>query len=267
MNTLLNKVAVVTGGSSGIGKAICMKFAEHGADIVVVSNDSSANDETEQAVSSIGRKCLTTTIDVSEKDAVGKAAEKILAKFGRVDLLANCAGIMGERLPIFMSNSQDWRKTIEVNLFGVYHFIRAFLPYMIEQTSGRIINIASAGAKDPVGADSDYVASKCGVMGITKSVAKELGLFQVQGITVNAICPGVTDTPMVNSPQGIIQAAADLLRENNEKIKQERVLILNTQQRILEPEEIASMALFLASDDARGITGQSINVCGGWSFA
>ena len=259
MNRLKDKVAVVTGGGTGIGRAICLEFAREGAHVAVISNVKAEAESVAKEVCSLGREGIPFVVDVTDAGKVKEAAGEINKKFGRTDILVTSAGVMGERNFIINTTDEGWRNTIEVNLNAGFYCIKAFLPKMMEQKDGRVIMISSISGKLPAGMNADYSASKHGVIGLTKALALELGLLGLKGITSNAICPGNTATPMIDA---ITEHVRPLLNEDTDKIH-ERITSKSIQQRMLDPEEIAHMAVYLASDEAKGITGQAMNVDGG----
>jgi NAD(P)-dependent dehydrogenase (short-subunit alcohol dehydrogenase family) len=187
-------------------------------------------------------------------------------RFGQVDILVNNAGVVGKRFFIFQSDDEIWRRTIEVNLFGTYNCTKAFLPVIMKQGAGRIINIASISGKQASPTNSAYCASKHGVIGLTRTVASELSLIGLTGITCNAICPGVVDTGMLTGPGMILDELSKLLGKSREAVLEETIKPMSLQKRVMEPQEIADMAVYLASDAGKGLTGQAINVCGGSVF-
>lgn len=260
MKRLQDKVAVVTGGGSGLGKAICLEFAREGAHVAVVSNVKAEAESVAKEVRGLGREGLAFVIDVTDSAKVRGVAEEVNKKFGRTDILVTSAGIMGARTFITNTSDEDWRKTIEINLNAGFYCVKAFLPKMMEKNSGRIIMISSTSGKLPAAMNADYAASKHGVIGLTKALAIELGLLGMTGITANAICPGSTQTPMIDQ---ITEHMRPLTGETPEKFKQERIASKCLQQRLLDPVEIAYMAVYLASDEARGVTCQAMCVDGG----
>jgi NAD(P)-dependent dehydrogenase (short-subunit alcohol dehydrogenase family) len=195
---------------------------------------------------------------------VQELATEVQKSFDRIDILVNNAGI-SKRSKFLDYDDETWFEVIRINLFGVYLCTKAFLPMMQKSGSGRIINIASVAGKDPVPFNTAYGASKHGVLGLTKSLASELALSGFKEITVNAICPFFVETDMFRGPQGYLAQMTEMTGQSEDKLV-EGIVGLNLQQRVLEPDEVASMALYLASDDARGITGQSFNICGGRIF-
>lgn len=259
MKRLQDKVSVVTGGGSGIGRAISLEFAREGAHVVVISNVKQEAESVAKEVSNLGREGIAFVADVTDADEVKSIADEVNKKFGKTDILVTSAGVMGERTFIVNTSDEGWRRTIEVNLNAGFYCIKAFLPKMMEQLSGRIIMISSTSGKLPAAMNADYAASKHGVIGLTKALALELAFLCPNGITANAICPGPTATPMIDA---ITEHVRPLLNEEPDKIH-ERIVDKSIQRRLLDPAEIAYMATYLASDEARGITGQAINVDGG----
>ena len=260
MSRLQDKVAVVTGGGSGIGRAICLAFAREGARVAVLSNVQSEVDAVAEEVRRLGRDGRAYVVDVTDAPRVREVSDEIAAAFARTDILVTSAGVMGERTFLTNTSEEGWRRTIEVNLNATFYCIKAFLPRMMEQRSGRVITISSTSGKLPAAMNADYSASKHGVIGLTKALALELGLLRMDGITANSICPGSTATPMISA---ITEHMRPLTGESPETFIQERIASKNIQQRLLDPEEIAYMAVYLASDEARGVTGQALNVCAG----
>ena len=263
---LENQVAVVTGGGRGIGRAVCLAFAKEGAHVVVAADVEDEVDQTAEMVRSSGQRALAAKLDVTDPDDIRSLVERTTEEFGRVDILVNNAGVVGKRAFISQSDSAEWRNTIEVNLFGTYNCIKAFLPKIVERRKGRIINMASISGKQASPTNSAYCASKHAVIGITRTVAVELGMLGLPGITVNAICPGVVNTGMITGPGGVLDELARVLETTPEGVMEERIKPMSIQKRLIEPEEIAEAAVFLASEAANGITGQAINVCAGSVF-
>jgi len=260
MNRLQDKVAVVTGGGSGIGRAICLRFAREGARVAVVSNVASEVERVAEEIRLLGADARPYVVDVTDAAAVRALAAEVHAAFGKVDVLVTSAGVMGERTFIVNTSEDGWRRTMAVNLDATFYCIKSFLPGMTERRSGRVITISSTSGKLPATMNADYAASKHGVIGLTKALALELGLLGMGGITANAICPGSTATPMISE---ITERMRAMTGESAEKFIHDRVASKNLQQRLLDPDEIAQMAVYLASEEARGVTGQAMNVCGG----
>lgn len=261
---LKNKIAIVTGASRGIGKSIAFAFADEGAHLVLVAR---SLDQLENVASEIKKKrrtAIPVTCDVSSAQEVQNLTKEVQDEFGRIDILVNNAGI-SRRSRLLEYDDETWLEVIRVNLFGTYLCTKAFLPMMEQTGRGRIINIASTAGKNPVPFNTAYSASKHGILGLTKSVASEVALTGYPGITVNAICPFYVNTEMFSGPQGYVAEMEKMSGIAKEKIT-EKVISRNLQHRIIEPEEVAAMAVFLASEEAKGITGQALNICGGLIF-
>lgn len=242
---LTGKVALVTGASRGIGQATAIDLAKAGADIVVnfIGNEAVAQ-ETVEAIEALGRKAIKIKADVGNADEVQAMVDEAVVAFGHIDILVNNAGITRDGLLIRMKDS-DWDDVLNINLKGVYLVTKAVAKLMVKQRAGRIINMTSvSGVTGNVG-QANYAAAKAGVIGFTKTCAKELA---ARGITVNAVAPGFIETAMT-----------DVLPE---KIK-EGIAATVPFGRMGQPEEIASVVTFLASDFASYITGQVLNVDGG----
>ncbi|HEX8459107.1 MAG TPA: 3-oxoacyl-ACP reductase family protein [Pyrinomonadaceae bacterium] len=254
---LEDKIAVVTGGGRGIGRAVALEFAREGACVAVLARTTV---EVERVAAEIedacGVRAMHASCDVSDVESVTRAFALVAETFGRgADILVNNAGI-AESAPILRTDDAHWRRHLAVNLDGTFYCTRAALPSMLERGWGRIINVASIAGKTGAPYIAAYAASKHGVLGLTRSVALEVA---TKGVTVNAICPGYVDTDMTTEAVKQIEAktgrtAADAL----EAIKR-----MSAQNRLVTPTEVAALALLLASEEGRGITGQAINVDGG----
>ncbi|GAQ26296.1 MULTISPECIES: 3-oxoacyl-[acyl-carrier-protein] reductase [Tepidanaerobacter] len=242
---LSSKVCLVTGGSKGIGRSICIEFAKNGADIALnYSSDEKAAVQTAEEIRKLGAKVETFKTDVSDFQQVEKMVKDIYDKFGRIDILVNNAGITKDALLLRMTE-KEWDKVIDVNLKGVFNTSKACVRYMLKQKQGgRIINISSIVGIYGNAGQTNYAAAKAGIIGFTKSLAKELGS---RDITVNAIAPGFIRTDMTLS---LLQKDSDISK--NIPLK-----------RLGNPEDVAKTAAFLASEDASYITGQVIAVDGG----
>ena len=244
MPQLDNQIAVITGASRGIGRAIALKFAAEGADIVCVSRTLENAEKTAGEVHALGRRAWARAVDVADSAAVMAAAEKILEESIRVDILVNNAGITRDGLLMRLSE-EDWDAVLNTNLKGAFSFTKAFSRAFLKQRSGRIINISSVIGLVGNAGQCNYAASKAGLIGFTKAVAKE---FASRGVTVNALAPGFIETDMtaVLTPE----LKADLLKR----------IPLNSLGRA---EDIAQAALFLAGPGGRYITGQVLTIDGG----
>ena len=244
MNQLENQIAVVTGAGRGIGRAIALKFATEGADVVCVSRTQENSEKVANEVRALGRKAWAHAVDVASAAAVAAAGEKILAECGKVDILVNNAGVTRDGLLMRMSE-EDWDTVLDTNLKGAFLMTKAFTRAFLKQRFGRIINIASIIGLIGNAGQCNYAASKAALIGFTKSVARELAS---RGITVNALAPGFIETDMT----------AVLSQEIRDELLKKIPL-----SALGQPEDIASAALFLASPAARYITGQVLTVDGG----
>jgi 3-hydroxybutyrate dehydrogenase len=254
---LQNKLALVTGGGRGIGRAIALEFAREGAAVVVAAR---SLDQVESVAREIedqfSTKALGLACDVSDPASVENMFKNGQDFFGRApDVLVNNAGI-AESAPLVKTTNELWRRHLEINLSGTFYCTRAALPAMTERGWGRIINIASIAGKTGWPYVAAYSASKHGVLGLTRSAALEVA---AKGITVNAICPGYVDTDMTTRGIENITKKTKLSAEQ----AMESLKKMSPQNRIVTPEEVAALALLLASEDGRGINGQAINVDGG----
>jgi len=243
--SLAGKVAVVTGGSRGIGRAICLQFAEMGAKVVInYVSRSEAAEETKTQVEAMGGECLVVKFDVSKTSEVQEAFKQITADCGRIDILVCNAGVTRDGLLVTMKE-EAWDQVMNVNLKGAFNCIKAGCRPMMKQRWGRIIIITSVVGFAGNAGQANYSAAKAGLVGLTRSSARELAS---RGITVNCVAPGYIDTDMTS----------DLPEAVKEKILSEIPLGI-----LGEPEDIAKAVTYLASDDARYVTGQAIHVNGG----
>ncbi len=245
---LKDKVAIVTGGARGIGRAIALCFAKAGADIAVADVNIKEAEKTAEEIKLLGRKSFALEMDVTDYVKVEEGVNKILDKLGKVDILINNAGITKDNLLLRMSQI-DWDAVLGVNLKGTFNCIKAASKQMIKQRSGRIINIASIIGIIGNPGQANYSASKAGIIALTKTAAKELAS---RNINVNAVAPGFIQTEMTDN----------LPLELKEKMKE--VIPL---KRFGVPDDVANVCLFLASEDSNYITGQTIVVDGGMVMA
>jgi NAD(P)-dependent dehydrogenase (short-subunit alcohol dehydrogenase family) len=256
---LENKIAVVTGGGRGIGRAIALRFAKEGARVVVMARSEGQIDETCKQMMALGGEAFGVTGDVSKKADIENLVRKSLDRFGPPDILVNAAGISKRSLTVDYDD-EDWQQVIQINLFGTYLACKYFIKTMLARKTGRIINISSIAGKIAQPFNSSYAASKHGILGLTKTLALEMGMMGASGITVNAICPGPVKTEML---EGLFAFLSKVSGEKKEDVFEKRMKSQFIQGRMLDPDEIAGLALYLASEDAKGITGQSINIDGG----
>jgi 3-oxoacyl-[acyl-carrier protein] reductase len=243
--TLKNQVAVVTGGAQGIGRAIVLGLAREGANVVIADLQGAKAETVAEETRALGVDALAVETNVASEESVANLARQALDRFGRVDILVNDAGILPQARVTEMSE-EIWDRVLDVNLGGNFLCCRAFVPGMRAQKSGRIVSIASGIAHTGAVAGAHYAASKAGIIGFIKALAREVG---PDGVTANAICPNITNTEMPASHR----TAADL---------HER-LVRNPLGYAMQPEDLVGTILFLASDAASYITGQAVNVnCG-----
>jgi len=245
---LKDKVALITGGARGIGKAIALLFAQEGADIIIGDVNIEEASKTCLEIEALGRKVLPIEMDVTDYDKCEEAVNKILDKFTKVDILVNNAGITKDNLLVRMSQ-QEWDAVLDVNLKGTFNCIKAVSRPMIKQRGGRIINIASIIGIIGNAGQANYSASKAGIIALTKTAAKELA---GRNINVNAVAPGFIQTEMT----------AGLADDLKEKMKQAIPL-----SKFGTPGDVAAVCLFLASSESSYITGQTIVVDGGMVMA
>ncbi len=261
---LQNKVAVVTGSGKGIGRAIALAFAREGAKLVLMARTATQIEEVCREATSMGTEAVWVAGDISKKTDIEKLVRKTLDQFGPPDILVNNASVSKGRSFIVDYDDDVWQEIIQINLFGTYLATKYFLRTMIPRKTGRIINLSSIAGKSAQPFSSSYTASKHGILGLTKTVAAEVGMLGVKDITVNAICPGPVRTEILEGKDGLFEFLARQFGETREEVWEKRLKGQNIQARMLEPEEIAALAVFLASDDAKGITGQAINIDGGF---
>ena len=244
MSQLANQIAVVTRAGRGIGRAIALKFAAEGANVACVSRTQGNSEKVAAEIRALGRQAWAHAVDVADAAAVNAAAEKILAECGKVDILVNNAGVTRDNLLMRMSEA-EWDTVLDTNLKGAFLFTKAFSRVLLKQRAGRIINVASVIGLVGNAGQCNYAASKAGLIGFTKSVAREMAS---RGITANVLAPGFIETDMT----------AELKEELRAAVLKGIPLGLFGQ-----PDDIANAALFLAGPAARYITGQVLAVDGG----
>jgi len=242
---LTGRTALVTGGSRGIGRAIALALAEEGADVAVnyVSSESAARDVMAN-IAKMGRRAILAQADVSDFPDTFRMAQDVLTQFGHLDILVNNAGINSDKTFTKMDHA-SWRKVLAINLDGVFNCTKVFVDQMLARNYGRVVNITSVIGQIGNFGQANYAASKAGVMGLTRTLAIEYAKY---GVTVNCVAPGATMTRM-------LAGVPDKIRE--------QITAKIPMARIAEPEEIAAVHCFLASEDASFITGQVLFVDGG----
>jgi len=240
---LKDKTALITGGARGIGREIAIKFAKEGADIIIW-DVLDQGEETAEEIKNIGRKSMFYKVDITKFSDVQAKAGEVIEEFERLDILVNNAGITRDNLIIRMGEL-EWESVISVNLKGTFNCTKTFVRWMMKARKGRIINISSVIGLFGNAGQANYAASKAGIIGFTKSIAKEVGS---RNITVNAIAPGFIKTPMTDAlPEDVKNTYLSLI----------------PLKRFGLPDSVANLALFLASDEAEYITGEVIRVDGG----
>jgi 3-oxoacyl-[acyl-carrier protein] reductase len=238
------KIGFVTGGSRGIGKEIAAQLAKRGADVAIASRNKEDVERVAGEIEAFGVKAKGYACDVSSFDDASQVAKRVIEDFGTPDFLVNNAGIVRDKLVLRMT-SDDWNQVIATNLTGVYNFVRVFSPHFIKHRKGRIVNISSVIGLVGNAGQTSYAASKAGIIGLTKALAKE---FAPRGITVNAVAPGYISTAMT---------------DGLDKETRARMLEMIPLRRFGKVEDVASVVIFLLSDMADYLTGQVINCDGG----
>lgn len=244
MKRLENKIAIITGGAQGIGKAAVKKFAEEGAIVIIWDVNEEKASATISEFKNISTSIEFQKVDVTKLESVSEAAKQIIEKYNKIDILINNAGITRDASFLKMTPEQ-WQQVIDVNLTGVFNCTKAVAPYMVEKLYGKIVNTSSVVGLYGNFGQTNYVATKSGIIGMTKVWARELGR---KGINVNAVAPGFIATELVST---VPEKVLDMLKERTPLGK------------LGEPEDIANAYLFLASDEAKYINGAVLSVDGG----
>src|SRR2546430_2686439 len=253
--TLSGRRAVVTGAGRGIGRSIALALAGAGADVAVTARTAAELEALVTQIRAMGRQSLAVSCDVTDAEQVQHMAKTAIEGLAGLDILVNNAGNAGSHK--FLNHPDDlWQRMLSVNLTSVYYVSKAFVPALIDQRGGRIINIASIASRVGGSYIAAYTAAKHGVLGLTRALATELMPYN---ITVNAICPGYVNTPMTDASVSNISGRTGMPEVQAREVLEKT----SPQHRLIEPEEVAAIAVFLAQDISKGITGQAINIDGG----
>jgi len=244
---LKDKKAIVTGAGQGIGRSIAIKFAQEGADVAIAEMNPATGMETQREVEKLGRMALCAIVDVASLNQVQGMVKQVLSTWGRIDILVNNAGF-DRGATLLKVKEEDWDAVLGVHLKGTLNCIQAVANHMIENRYGKIVNMSSIWGKSGAISEISYSSAKAGLIGLTKSVARELAKYQ---INVNVVLPGLILTPTIaKMPE-----------------KYQNMVMENTPLRRLgQPEEVANVVAFLASDEASFMTGATVEVSGGWNM-
>jgi NAD(P)-dependent dehydrogenase (short-subunit alcohol dehydrogenase family) len=258
VNRLSGKVALITGGGRGIGRAIALRFASEGAAVMLAATKREALEATAGEIRKTGGRAATVIADVSDEAAVKSMVAGTLSELGRLDILVNNAGIGGPTLRVVDMERADWDRTLAVNVTGAFLCAKHAIPHLMGKKSGRIINVTSIAGLMGYPLRSPYAVSKWGMIALTRTLAGELG---EHGITVNAIAPGAVKGERV---EGVIAARAAALGRPAADVERELFVEPTALKRMVGPDDVAATAAFLASDDAANITGETISVSAGF---
>jgi len=258
VNRLNGKVALITGGGRGIGRAIALRFASEGAAVMLAATRRDTLEATAAEIRTAGGRVATAIADVADEAAVKSLVAATLAQLGGLDILVNNAGVGGPTLRVVDMERADWDRTLAVNVTGAFLCSKHAVPHMVARRSGRIVNITSIAGLMGYPLRSPYAVSKWGLIALTRTLAGELGEW---GITVNAIAPGAVKGERV---EGVIKARAAALGRPAADVERELFVDPTALKRMVGPDDVAATAAFLASDDAANITGETISVSAGF---
>jgi NAD(P)-dependent dehydrogenase (short-subunit alcohol dehydrogenase family) len=255
---LEGQAAIITGGGRGIGREIALRYAAEGAAISISGTTESALQSVVEELTAAGARALATNADVADEPSVEHLVSRTLAEFGRIDILVNNAGIIGPTAPVPQVKTHEWQRTLDVNLTGAFLCAKHALPSMIERGSGRIINITSVAGLMGYALRSPYSVSKWGMIGLTRTLADEVGRYN---ITVNAIAPGPVHGARMDE---VIRRRAAEMGRSIDEVTQEYVG-RSSLKRMVDERDVAALALFLASAEGANISGETIKVAAGFS--
>jgi NAD(P)-dependent dehydrogenase (short-subunit alcohol dehydrogenase family) len=258
VNRLTGKVALITGGGSGIGRAIALRFSAEGAAVMLVATRREPLEATAGEIRRSGRKAGIAIADVADEAKVRSAVAATISELGRLDILVNNAGVGGPTTRVVDLERADWDRTLAVNVTGAFLCAKHAAPHMVARGSGRIINITSIAGLMGYALRSPYAVSKWGMIALTRTLALELG---EKSITVNAIAPGAVTGERV---EGVIAARAAALGRPAAEVERDLFIEPTALKRMVGPDDIAATAAFLASDEAANITGETISVSAGF---
>lgn len=257
--SLTGRVALVTGAGRGIGRATALALARAGADVAVLARSEAPIAAVASELRALGVRALAVPCDVTKADLVAGSVERVKRELGRVDILVNNAGV-AKSAPFLRTDDALWDETMGVNLTAPFRFARAVLGGMLERGWGRIVNVASIAGKVGAAYIAAYTASKHGLVGLTRALAVEVA---AKGVTVNAVCPGYVDTDMTTANVRLMEGKTGRSEEEIRRLLADQ----SPQKRVFRAEEVAALAVFLASEEAGGINGQAVNLCGGAVFS
>jgi NAD(P)-dependent dehydrogenase (short-subunit alcohol dehydrogenase family) len=254
------KVSIITGGGRGIGRAIALRFAAEGAAVTVAGTTKEAIDAVARQIRESGGRALSVVADVADESQVERMVSATMSEFAGLDILVNNAGIAGPTALVPELSREDWDRTLAINLTGAFLCAKHALPHLVKRPGGRIINITSIAGLRAYAYRSPYAASKWAMIGLTRTLAEEAGRYDV---TVNAIAPGPVRGPRIDS---VIRNRATAMNRPVEEVERDYVEP-TALKRMVEEEDIAAMAVFLASPEGRNITGETINISSGYRLA
>ncbi|MGE4282788.1 MAG: SDR family NAD(P)-dependent oxidoreductase [Clostridia bacterium] len=254
---LKGKVALITGGGKGIGRVISRRFAQAGADLILVARTKEPLEEMAEEARSLGCRAIVFSGDASQEEVADQAVQQAISTFGKIDILVNNTGIEGPNAFVSDISIEDWNETMAVNLTSAFLFCKKVIPFMQKQQEGSIINISSLAGTKGIKCRSPYCASKWAIIGMTRAIAEEVGSYNIRA---NIICPGAVRGERMDR---VIRKRAQDYGVSYEEMVNTTTKSNTPLGRFVEPDEIASTALFLASDEASGITGEEILVSAG----
>ena len=256
---LETQIAIVTGAGRGIGKEITLALAREGANVLLAARNEEALNSVAKQVRELGRQALVVRIDVSQETQVSAMVDAAIKEFGRIDILVNNAGVVGPTAPVINVTRQQWDEVFAINLTGAFLCARAVIPHMLKRRSGNIINIASIAGKLAYALRSPYAASKWGMLGLSRTLAQELGEYNIR---VNAICPGPTAGDRMRA---VIAGRAKELGSSEAEV--EKTYLQGTALKTwVDPAHVAAAVVFLASAEGSSITGEAIEITSGYGL-